>query len=286
MTVDIEHLRQWIGRSESLSETIAPEPLAGLAATLDRDDAFPEAGDPVPAGGHWLYFLPRVRHSELGPDGHPHRGGFLPPVDLPRRMWAGGRIQFKQPLRVGEAAMRVSTVADVSAKTGKSGGLVFVLVRHEFIGPDGPAIVEEHDIVYREAADPEAPPPPLKPAPAEAVWNRRIVPDAALLFRYSALIFNAHRIHYDHRFTVDEEGYPGLIVHGPLIASLLMDLCRREQPERPLVGFGYRAVSPLFDTAPFTVNGNPSEAGATLWATDAAGNLAMQADAVFGENHR
>ncbi len=279
MTVNIEHLRQWIGRSESLSETIAPEPLAGLAATLDRDDVFPEAGDAVPPGGHWLYFLPRARHSELGPDGHPHRGGFLPPVDLPRRMWAGGRIEFKRPLRVGEAATRVSTVADVSTKTGKSGELVFVLVRHEIIGPEGPAIVEEHDIVYRAAADPNAVPPPPKPAPVEAAWQRRVVPDAALLFRYSALIFNAHRIHYDHRFTVDEEGYPGLIVHGPLIASLLMDLCRREQPDRPLVRFDYRAVSPLFDTARFTVNGTPTDDGATLWAADADGNLAMQAEA-------
>ena len=284
MSVDIEYLRQWIGRSESLSETIAPEPLVGLAATLDRADRFPETGDAVPAGGHWLYFLPRVRHSELGPNGHPKRGGFLPPVNLPRRMWAGGRIEFRRPLCVGDTATRVSSVVDVRTKTGKSGELVFVLVRHEIIGSEGPAIVEEHDIVYRGAADPDVLPPPPKPAPTEAAWRREVVPDAALLFRYSALIFNAHRIHYDHRFTVEEEGYPGLIVHGPLIASLLIDLCCREQSDRPLVGFDYRAVSPLFDTTPFTVNGNPSEASATMWAADADGNLAMQAEAKFGDS--
>jgi 3-methylfumaryl-CoA hydratase len=282
MPVDINHLRQWIGRTEEAAETIAPEPLAGLSATLDRDDPQPEAGDEVPPAGHWLYFVARHRQSELGPDGHAERGGFLPPVDLPRRMWAGGRIEFLAPLRVGDQARRVSTIADVSRKEGRSGELVFVLVRHEIIGPDGPVINEEHDIVYRATADPAASPPKPKPAPAEAGWQRTIEPDPVLLFRYSALIFNGHRIHYDHRFTTGEEGYPGLIVHGPLIATLLMELCRR-QTGRRLSKFDYRAVSPLFDTAPFTVNGQPDDDGgsAELWAADGDGNLAMTAQAEF-----
>jgi len=282
MPVDIDHLRQWIGRTEEAAEIIAPEPVASLSATLDRDDPQLQVGDEIPPAGHWLYFLPRHRQSELGPDGHAERGGFLPPVDLPRRMWAGGRINFLTPLRVGDEARRVSTIADVSHKEGRSGELVFVLVRHEIIGPGGPAIVEEHDIVYRAAADPDAPPRPARRAPAEAVWRRTIEPDPVLLFRYSALIFNAHRIHYDHRFTTEEEGYPGLIVHGPLIATLLMDLCRRESGRR-MSKFDYRAVSPLFDTAPFTVHGQPSDNddSAQLWAAGTDGNLAMTAEAEF-----
>ena len=283
MVVDIAHLRKWVGRTEEAAETIAPEPLVGLMATLNRDDPAPEPGDPVPPGGHWLYFLPRHLQTELDVDGHAARGGFLPPVDLPRRMWAGGNIEFRECLRVGEQAKRVSTVADVVHKQGKSGELVFILVRHEIFGSEGPTIIEEHDIVYRAEVNTDAPSPAPKPVRSEAQWIRTISPDPVLLFRYSALIFNAHRIHYDYKFATEDEGYPGLIVHGPLIATMMMDLCRREQPELVLRRFDYRAVSPLFDNAPFTVNGRPSDNGraAELWAASADGRLAMTADAEF-----
>lgn len=283
MTIDIEHLRTWIGKTEELHDIIGAQPMAGYAATLDRGDELnPQPGDLVPPAGHWMYFLPTHPMSDLGPDGHARRGGFLPPVDLPRRMWAGGRIEFISPLRVSDGARRLSTIKDVTHKQGKSGNLVFVVVEHQVFGGDGLAIREEHDIVYRDAADPNAPPPPEKPAPDSGTWSRTIDPDPVLLFRYSALTFNGHRIHYDLRYVMEEEGYPGLIVHGPLIATFLMDLCRRESA-KPLARFAYRAMSPVFDTASFSVNGEPSEDGMTakLWATTNSGGLAMQAEATF-----
>jgi len=268
MTLDVPHLKTWIGRRETMTDVAAAWPLAALAATLDRDDPLPKAGDPVLPAGHWLYFLPVALASALGPDGHPRRGGFLPPVELPRRMWAGGRLTFIKPLRVGEAIRRTSEVRDVTVKEGKSGTLVFVLVAHEIAGSDGVAIREEHDIVYREAPRPGQPSSEPAPAPDGAVWRRAVTPGPVMLFRYSALTFNGHRIHYDHPYVTKIEGYPGLIVHGPLIATLLMDLCRRERPDARLATFAFRALGPLFDTTPFAVEGKPSADGASaaLWA--------------------
>ena len=280
MTIDINHLRGWIGRQEVLTDSITAFPVAALAATLDRDDAEPQPGDVLPPLWHWLYFLPRARQSLLGPDGHPRRGDFLPPVDLPRRMWAGGRLTFPGILRVGNPVRRISTVADVSMKEGRSGPLVFVLVRHEIAGPEGVAITEEHDIVYRGPAAPGEAPPAPRPAPAEAAWHRDITPDPVLLFRYSALTFNGHRIHYDWRYVTGEEGYPGLIVHGPLLATLLADLARRNS-ERRLASFRFRALSPVFDTAGFAVCGRAEAGQAALWVRQADGSLAMEAQATL-----
>ncbi len=284
MTIDIDHMRSWIGRTEEAHDLIAPGPMRGLAATLDYEDGeTPQEGDPVPPAGHWMYFLPSAPMRVLGPDGHTRRGGFLPPVELPRRMWAGGRIEFVRPLRVGVRASRLSTIKDVTHKSGASGNLVFILVEHRVSDEDGLCIREEHDIVFRDAAVPGAPPPAEKPAPQGAKWHRVIEPDPVLLFRYSALTFNGHRIHYDLKYVTEEEGYPGLIVHGPLIATLLMDLCRRQRPDARLAHLDYRAMSPVFDTGPFSLNGLPSDDGstATLWATTNAGGLAMKADARF-----
>jgi 3-methylfumaryl-CoA hydratase len=276
MTVDIDHLKTWIGRTETLHDTVTPVPVTALSATLDRDDPPPEKGHVLPLLWHWLYFLPIARASQIGPDGHPKRGGFLPPVPLPRRMWAGGRYSFVRDLHVGEAISRTSTILDVSAKTGRTGTLVFVRVGHDIGGEDGIAIREEHDIVYRDLpAQGEAPPPP-RLAPTDAVWSQTVVPNDVLLFRYSALTFNGHRIHYDRRYVTGEEGYPGLIVHGPLIATLLMELYRREDGRR-LSGFRFRAVSPTFDIAPFSVHGSPTAEGAKLWAQGKDGDLRMDA---------
>ena len=285
MTVDINYLRTWVGKSEIATDILHGGQLASLAATLDRDELSPQPGDLVPPAGHWVYFTPRPKASEIGPDGHAKRGGFLPPVDLPRRMWAGGRMRWPGALRVGDSITRTSTIAEVNHKSGKSGDLVFVLVKHAIAGPDGVCVEEEHDIVYRGASDPDVLPPPAKAAPTDADWSRTIEPNPVLLFRYSALTFNGHRIHYDLAYVTEEEGYPGLIVHGPLIATLLMDLCRRERPERQLVRFDYRAMSPLFHIAPFTVNGRLADDGNTaqLWAADADGGLAMQAEAEFAD---
>jgi 3-methylfumaryl-CoA hydratase len=282
VALDVDHLRSWIGRNEVTDDTVTTVPVQALSATLDRDDPTPRPGDALPPLWHWLYFLPLHRQSELGPDGHAKRGGFLPPVPLPRRMWAGGRFVFHQPLRVGEAVRRTSIVADVTHKQGRTGPLVFVLVRHEIAGENGLALVEEQDIVYREAAGPNEPAAAPRRVPDGAVWRRDIDPDAVLLFRYSALTFNGHRIHYDHLFVTKVEGYPGLIVHGPLIATLLVDLLRRNV-EAPLTRFAFRAVRPLFDTTSFAVCGVPEGDGraAKVWAQDAEGFLAMEADAEF-----
>ncbi|MGA0032491.1 MAG: FAS1-like dehydratase domain-containing protein [Burkholderiales bacterium] len=282
MTIDLEHLRSWIGKKEIRDDIAAAWPIAALAATLDRRDTFPQTGEAIPHSGHWLYFLETAPGSELGHDGHPKRGGFLPPVPLPRRMWAGGRIDFRQPVCVGATLRRESEVMSVDAKSGKSGNLVFVMVRHTLTADGTVAIVEEHDIVYRDAAAPGTAPPPGKPAPQTAAWRREVETNQATLFRYSALIFNAHRIHYDIDYCRDVEGYPGLIVHGPLQTTLLLDLCRRHDP-RPVRTLDYRATHPVFHQETFSVNGQPAADGNSveLWTANAAGCYAMRGTATF-----
>lgn len=281
--MDIAHLREWVGRTESATAQITPTPVAALSATLDIDAPTPRAGDRVPPLWHWLYFLDIHRQSELGPDGHARRGGFLPPVALPRRMWAGGRLEFLRPLRVGETFTRTSRIADVQEKEGRSGQLVFVTVKHEIGNTDGIALTEEQNLVYRANPKPGDPAGMPRAAPTGGAWEREIQPDDVLLFRYSALTFNSHRIHYDRRFATETEGYPGLVVHGPLIATLLLDLLRRHMPEAQVAGFEFRSVSPLFDTANFTLHGKPEGDGKamSLWATDASGVLAMMATATI-----
>lgn len=283
MDIDQDTLTAWVGRSETLHDTINAAPLLGLNATLDHADQPWDAGTPLPPLWHWLYFLPRHRQGEIGADGHARRGGFLPPVPLPRRMWAGSQFEFRAPLRVGDQVERRSTIADVSSKHGRTGPLVFVKVRHELRrqGAAEAAIVEFHDIVYREARQPgDAEPAPV--AAPQGAWHRRIVPDDVLLFRYSALTFNGHRIHYDRRYVTEVEGYPGLIVHGPLIATLLMDLVRRHAPQARVTRFRFKAVRPTFDLHPFDVNGEREGDTLRLWARDHEGWLTMDATATLG----
>ena len=273
----LSHLQTWQGKSDTLSDFLTAMPVAALSATLDRDDPAPAAGTALPPLWHWLYFLPHARQSEIGPDGHPQRGGFLPPVPLPRRMWAGGRLRWDatNPLRVGQEVQRTSTIQSIQHKAGRSGELLFVLVQHQLRNAQGRALTEEHDIVYRSAAQPgEAAPAPQKPPlDGQAVWSRSITPDDVLLFRYSALTFNGHRIHYDRKYVTEVEGYPGLIVHGPLIATLLLDLLRRSLPGAQVATFDFRAVRPTFDLHPFSVHGKPSADGKAveLWAQDHEG---------------
>jgi 3-methylfumaryl-CoA hydratase len=276
-------LEAWIGRSETAHEQIGATPVAALAATLDQVPGAVETGTPLPPLWHWLYFLPLHRQSEIGPDGHARRGAFLPPVPLPRRMWAGSQFEFRSPIRVGDHVQRVSTIAGVTRKSGRTGPLVFVKVRHEVRcnGAAEPALVEFHDIVYREAKQPGEPEPPPQPAPAAAAWQREIVPDDVLLFRYSALTFNGHRIHYDRRYVTEVEGYPGLIVHGPLIATLLLDLLRRQLPDAEVATFRFKAVRPTFDLHPMRVNGERSGNSVRLWAQDHEGWLTMDAVATL-----
>jgi 3-methylfumaryl-CoA hydratase len=280
--LNIEHLQRWVGKSETRTDEVTAAPVAALAATLDIEAPYPRTGDALPALWHWLYFLPFHRQSELGPDGHAQRGGFLPPIELPRRMWAGGRVEFHHPLRVGESITRTSRIVDVRHKDGRSGPLVFVLVRHEIRNAQGLALTEEHDIVYRDHPRP-GDAAPLQTAPADADWERVVQPDDVLLFRYSALTFNGHRIHYDRRYATEIEKYPGLVVHGPLIATLLVDLVRQNWPLALMTHFEFRAVSPVFDTREFTVCGKTENDRKTirLWAKDSGGALAMNAAALI-----
>jgi 3-methylfumaryl-CoA hydratase len=280
LNIDIDHLRGWINRTESIHDVATVVPLRALSATLDRDDPAIALGSEVPPCWHWLYFLPLHRQSEIGADGHAQRGGFLPPVPLPRRMWAGSRIDFLAPVRAGQAISRQSRIADVRLKEGRTGPLVFVHVHHDISAEGQLAIHEEHDIVYREMPAPGEPAPAGIAPPASAGWSREIRPDDVLLFRYSALTFNGHRIHYDRRYVTEVEGYPGLIVHGPLIATLLLDLLRRELPTARVRRFSFKAVKPIFDIAPFSVCGRlQDDKTVHLWAVTSDGHLAMDATA-------
>lgn len=281
--MDIAHLKSWVGRSETFVERIAPFPSNALAATLDRNDPEYVVGSPLPPLWHWLYFLQFFKLSDAGYDGHAALGGFLPPVPLPRRMWAGSRLNFHAPLPIGSELKKVSTVKSVESKSGRSGSLVFVTVGHRIFDGETLGVDEEHDIVYREEPDPNAPPTEPLQAPETSTFSRQIDPDPVLLFRYSALTFNGHRIHYDQPFCVNSEGYEGLVVHGPLIATLLLDLLRREHPKATVKSFTFRAISTIFDTKAFSVHGSPEEDGKTfhLWARRQDRALAMDAKAVI-----
>ena len=275
-----ESWSRWIGRSEDLADTIDVGRARALQATLDDAQPPLQPGDSLPPLWHWAYFWSLAPTAGLGPDGHAARGGFLPPIDLPRRMWAGSRVSFARPLAVGAEVSRRSTIKSVEEKAGRSGRLAFVTVEHVISDGSGPCIVEEHDIVYREAGEKGAPLLPGEAPPATGSWRREVVPSAVLLFRYSALTFNGHRIHYDHPYTTQEEGYPGLIVHGPLLATLMIGQLRAALPQAQARRFAFRARRPIFDNRPFTVCGAPQEAAgrADLWVEDPEGFLAMQGE--------
>ena len=286
--MDAAALHAWIGRQEIRYDDITPTQAQALAATLDWENTTLTTGQILPAPWHWLYFLPIPKASEIDVDGHARKGGFLPAVPLPRRMWAGSRITFQSPLRIGDSTRRVSTIKDVKSKEGSSGYLVFVTVLHEtFVIEDDLkaerlAICEEQDIVYREALDPGAPLPQALPSPAQAQWSQEIRVDPVLLFRFSALTFNAHRIHYDRNYAVENEGYEGLVVQGPLTATLLLDLLRKNLPDVTVKSFAFRGIRPLTDTGSLRVEGSRDGDNVLLWALDATGALAMKAQATLG----
>jgi len=273
---------EWIGREEERCERILGSAVEAMAATLDLEHS-PRAGEPLPPGWQWLFFNPVVRCNALGIDGHPRRGGFLPPIELPRRMWAGSRIRYLADLPVEAQATRRSRILKIENKTGKGGSLSFLTVQH-IISCDGtPCISEEQDIVYREA-----PPPGAVTARAPKrhdgvpQWNRSVLPDTTLLFRYSALTFNGHRIHYDQAYARNEEGYPDLVVHGPLTATLLQQFALEHGAGRPLVRFDFRGATPLFVGRAFQLEGRQTEDGTLeLWACGPDGELAMSATAAF-----
>lgn len=259
---------EWIGRSETATDFVARGPFDRLAALLDR-----ERENAVPPLGHYLCFLPSAAQAEMGEDGHPRRGGLVPPIDLPMRMAAGSRVTFHGAIPFGAAVKRVSTIQDVSEKTGRTGRLAFLTVRHETFAGETLCVTEDMDIVFREKSGNAQPLPPGERR--EAQVTRTIEPTASLLFRFSALTYNAHRIHYDRDYAMKVEGYPGLVVHGPLLATLLVDHFRRHRPHDNLATFQFRAQRPVYDLAPFTVNLVDTETGADVWAADGDGYVAM-----------
>ena len=270
----------WIGRSESATDLLRPFPADAMAATLDRDERHPD-GTALPELWHWLYFLPLHKLTESGRDGHAAKGGFLPPVPLPRRMWAGSRLRFLAPMTIGSTVTRTSTIAKVQPKDGRTGPLCFVTVAHDYHADGAHLLAEEHDIVYRQDPAPGAPAPVPQPAPEASDFSRTVHPDPVLLFRYSALTFNGHRIHYDQPYATGVEGYPGLVVHGPLLATLLLDLLGR-QDLPPVAGFAFRALATITDTDDFSVHGAAQTDGSVrLWARRADGALAMDATATL-----
>lgn len=275
--IDLSYLRQWVGRQERAADSVPPMAARQMAATLSRGSRVPADGEELPLLWHWLCFPAIADGHELGADGHPARGHFLPPVPLPRRMWAAGRLALHRTPRVGEPLHRVSTIADVSAKDGRSGPLVFVTVKHEIEADGRPCITEWQDIVYRDAAQPGSDTGAV--LAADAALRETVPVDATMLFRYSALTFNGHRIHYDRDYATGVEGYPGLVVHGPLVATLLAEMLGRQAMTGPVRRFEFRAMRPLFDFDAVTLCAQARDGQVSLWARNGSGHLAMSATA-------
>lgn len=275
-------LQAWVGRSEERRDIIISERCVGLQAALNLQGDRLSDGDALPPLWHWLYFWDIAPRSELGRDGHPAVGGFMPPVGPARRMWAGSRVSFPGKLRLGEPATRVSTIEKVAEKSGRSGKLVFVTVRHELSGSEGLAIVDEHDIVYREDTGEGASARPGEPASDGAKWIEQVDPDPTLLFRYSALTYNGHRIHYDRDYARDVEGYDGLVVHGPLLATMMVGMAARSLPDRSVSRFEFRGQRPVMDIETFTVNVDPDgEDAVDVWVANGEGMFAMRGRTEF-----
>jgi len=278
--LDLDHLRQWIGRSQEASDVVTKYLVMGLRATLFQEIGEPKAGDAAPWTTHWCLAQPVFPMSQLSQDGHPTRGGFLPPVPLPRRMWAGGELEFFDALRIGDDAKRTSRIADVTVKSGSTGTLCFVSVNHEVTTSRGLAVRERQDIVYRDMGG--APVSPKAPPPAPVAKHREShVSDPVLLFRYSALTFNGHRIHYDRDYVTKVEGYPGLIFHGPLQAALIVEFAAKLHGDSAPKKFSYRGVQPLFEGSEFSINANETSTGMELWIANAEGQPTMKGTAVW-----
>jgi 3-methylfumaryl-CoA hydratase len=279
---DLDHLRQWIGRSTEAADIVTAQLVRGLRATLFLEIGEPKAGDAAPFTTHWCLAQPVFPMSALSQDGHPTKGGFLPPVPLPRRMWAGGELEFFDALRVGDESRRSSRISDVTMKTGSTGALCFVSVEHTITTPRGIAVRERQDIVYRDLGSPQ-PARPAKPAPPPPVAKHREshMADPVLLFRYSALTFNGHRIHYDREYVTKVEGYPGLIFHGPMQAAFIVEFAAKLHGGQPPKKISYRGVQPLFEGGEFSINANKTDAGLELWTANAEGQPTMKGTAVW-----
>jgi 3-methylfumaryl-CoA hydratase len=277
---NVEDLRAHIGRQQTATDVLHPGPANLLRLALGRPEPELRDGDPLPPAWLALYFLPRFATAELRPDGTPRDTGVIPVMPLPRRMFAGERVQVRRPPRIGDTVRRETELSDISMKSGGTGTLVFATVSSRVLDAGGVAVEEERRTVFREEvkAGEGNQAPRREPAPTDVPWRRRVTPDPVLLFRFSALTFNSHRIHYDRAWAMEVEGYPGLVVHGPLTTTLLVDFARDQNPGRRIVGYATQARAPLFDTAPFELRGRPTARGCELWAVTPEGTVAMSAE--------
>ena len=278
--IDIDHLRSWIGREDDATDGVGLDLARKYHATFDFSGPPPAEGETVPRLIHFWLAQPAAPTERLGQDGHPERGGFLPPVPLPRRMWAGGEITFHGDLRVGDAMTRRSRIADVVLKEGRTGPLCFVTVEHRVEARGSLILEERQDIVYR-GLDAPGGSAKAQPKAGQGTHSRAMKVEPPLLFRYSALTFNAHRIHYDRRYTTDVEGYPGLVVHGPLQAALLY-YHAADILGAPPKRFAFRGLSPLFDDDSFSLNATAEGGGLKLWTAKQDGPVCMSAEASSG----
>jgi 3-methylfumaryl-CoA hydratase len=278
--LNIDDLKSHIGRTLTATDILHPGPANLLRLAFGRPEPELREGDPLPPAWLALYFLPRFATVELRPDGSPRDTGVIPPMPLPRRMFAGERVRLHRALRLGETVRRETELADISMKTGGTGTLVFVTVTSRVFGPEGLALEDERRTAFREEVKPgeRNRAPRREPAPVDVPWRRRVTPEPVLLFRFSALTFNSHRIHYDRPWATEVEGYPGLVVHGPLTTTLLIDFARDQNPGRRIIAYATQARAPLFDTAPFELRGRPTPKGCELWAVPPEGTVAMSAE--------
>jgi 3-methylfumaryl-CoA hydratase len=280
-TLDLDTLKQHIGRTQTAEDVLHAGLANLLRLALGRPEPELREGDPLPAAWLALYFLPRFATAALRPDGSPRDTGVIPPMPLPRRMFAGERVRLSRPLAIGERVRRETRLSDLSVKTGGTGTLVFATVTGRVLGADGEiAVEEERRSVFREEVRPgeRNQAPRREPAPNDTPWRRRVTADPVLLFRYSALTFNSHRIHYDRPWAMEVEGYPGLVVHGPLTTTLLVDFARDCNPGRRIVAYATQARAPLFDTAPFELRGRPTDRGCECWTVTSEGTVAMSCE--------
>lgn len=283
MTVtDLADLQRWVGRTRNVEDQLALFPARALASVLNRR-IVPQSGDIVPPAWQWLYFLDTPAGSETGSDGHPQLGpdSFMPPSPLPRRMWAAGNMHIRRPLRFDRTTVRQTRISSIDAKSGKSGSLLFVTLEHQFVQDGEVCITEEQNLVYRDLPSEPRPLPPSEPAPHNADWSEIVLPDSVLLFRYSALTYNAHRIHYDRNYAVSYEQYPALVVQSPLLATLLIEQLSLRYPGSSVVQFRFRALRPSFDGRPITIGAHRDGQRIQLWMADSENVICVSAEAIL-----
>ena len=281
--IRIDELKSHIGNKVEDHDLATEAPLREMIVTFDRADVVPAKGEAIHPGWHGCYFLPLSRRETLGEDGLPTDTGVLPKMPLPRRMFAGGRFEFHAPIKVGDNLRRETELMDLSMREGGTGVLIFTKIANRIYNDNGLCVVEERHGVFREGlkTGEKSGIPKRDPVPTGLPWRREMNPDVVQLFRFSAITFNPHRIHYDRTYATEVEGYPGLVVHGPFTTQCLLDFVRDMNPGKEMTAFDMRARAPLFDTAPFTLCGRPADEGCEGWAATPEGTVAMQAHVTF-----